>query len=62
MSAMWIVIIATAILGPIFTLLWWKQADRWADAEHKRFKPKVDPDAGATRVVIRRPPPTPPAA
>lgn len=52
MAAMWIIMIATAILGPIFVLWWWKFADNWADAEHKRFKPKADQPA--ERVVIRK--------
>jgi|GEM_PF-1298478 len=26
--------------GGIVTVAWWRIADRWADAEHKRFKPK----------------------
>jgi hypothetical protein len=40
--AMWIVIVGIAVIAPPFTLLWWRQADKWADAEHKRFKVKVD--------------------
>jgi len=30
------------VIGIPFTLWWWKQADRWADAEHKRFRVKPD--------------------
>lgn len=39
---MWIVIVGIAVIAPPFTLLWWRQADKWADAEHKRFKVKAD--------------------
>lgn len=39
---MWIVIVGIAVIAPPFTLLWWRQADKWADAEHKRFKVKKD--------------------
>lgn len=38
------------LIGPPFTIWWWKQADKWADAEHRRFKPKVD---DTPRVVVR---------
>ncbi len=51
MSETWIIVILTALLGPPFVLWWWKFADRWADAEHKRFKPKA-PDPDEQRVVI----------
>ncbi|MBX3388338.1 MAG: hypothetical protein KF691_02655 [Phycisphaeraceae bacterium] len=52
MSAMWVIMIGTAILGPLFVLWWWKFADNWADAEHKRFKGKTN---GPTeRVVVRK--------
>lgn len=52
MSAMWIIMIGTAILGPLFVLWWWKFADNWADAEHKRFKAR--PDGPVERVVVRK--------
>jgi len=39
---MWIVIALIIVAGIPFTLWWWKKADQWADAEHKRFKVKVD--------------------
>lgn len=39
------------IIGAVpATLWWWRIADRWADSEHKRFKPKEksrDPNPGA---------------
>lgn len=41
-TMMWILIGATLLLGVPFTLWWWKIADKWADAEHKRFKDKPD--------------------
>jgi hypothetical protein len=56
MSAMWIVILGVLTIGPVFTLLWWRQADKWADAEHKRFKPRPDKNAGAERVVVKTSP------
>jgi len=45
------------LLGIPFTILWWKQADRWADKEHRRFREK--PPEPAEKVVVRtdaRPP------
>lgn len=51
MTEMWIVVGLCAVLGVPFTLWWWKIADRWADAEHKRFKPKPKPKGNA--VVVR---------
>ncbi len=36
----WIITALIAVLGVPFTLWWWKVGDQWADAEHKRFKPK----------------------
>lgn len=50
-----VVIIGILVIGTPFTLWWWKQADRWADSEHKRFKPdprKADP---RPKVVIKEP-------
>lgn len=44
------VIVAVLLIGPPFTIWWWKQADKWADAEHKRFKPKVD---DTPRIVVK---------
>lgn len=40
-------------LGTPFVLIWWKVADRWADEEHKRFKPKQGKDEAAPTVVRR---------
>jgi membrane protein implicated in regulation of membrane protease activity len=37
---MWISLIAIAVLSVPFILIWWRDMDRWADAEHKRFKPR----------------------
>lgn len=36
------------------TLWWWKIADRWADAEHKRFAPRARKDPAAGARVVRR--------
>lgn len=40
---MWASIIAIGVLGVPFILIWWRDMDRWANAEHKRFKPKPPP-------------------
>ncbi len=43
MKVDWFMIVVLALVAPVgigFVLLWWKQADKWADAEHKRFKTK----------------------
>lgn len=32
------VIVIVLAGGVIFTLWWWRLADRWASAEHRRFK------------------------
>ncbi|MDX2146975.1 MAG: hypothetical protein SFZ23_05585 [Planctomycetota bacterium] len=58
---MWVVIAAILILGPVFTYWWWKIADRWADAEHRRFRAQPDqPLQEENRVVIRDEPVNPP--
>lgn len=44
------------VVGIPFTLWWWKVADKWADAEHKRFKVHED---RRERVVVRQPEETP---
>lgn len=43
MLELWIIIGLIFVVGIPFTLYWWKQADKWEAAEHKRFKVKVDP-------------------
>lgn len=43
-----------ALVAPVgigFVLLWWKQADKWADGEHKRFKTKEE--SLTPRVVVK---------
>ncbi len=55
-TALIIVLVIVAVGGVFITLSWWKIADRWADAEHKRFeKPDDDTKTGETQapVVIR---------
>lgn len=42
MTAAYVIMALCVILGVPFTLWWWREADKWADAEHKRFKPKED--------------------
>ena len=49
---MWICIALCVVLGVPFTLLWWRDMDKWADAEHRKFKPKVKKPVGPT-VLIR---------
>jgi hypothetical protein len=39
------------VLGVPFTLWWWKEADRWASAEHRKFKPKPKEDLSDAVVV-----------
>jgi hypothetical protein len=56
MALVWTLIIAVLVLGTPFTLWWWKQADKWYDAEHKRFKPKADQ---RERIVVGRSPSEP---
>lgn len=51
-TLMWLLMGATVFIGIPFTLWWWKQADKWADAEHKRFKP---PEDTRERIVVRGP-------
>jgi hypothetical protein len=38
-----IVLALVAPVGVAFVLIWWKSADKWAGAEHRRFKPKEQP-------------------
>ncbi|MFN9993066.1 MAG: hypothetical protein ACK54H_06955 [Phycisphaerales bacterium] len=49
-ALMWAIGALCVIIGVPFTLWWWKQADKWADAERKRFK--VKPDT-RERIVVR---------
>lgn len=55
---MWVPMIVIMVLvvfvGVPFTLWWWKLADKWMDAEHKRFKPP--PEDTRERVVVKSPP------
>jgi len=37
MTEMIVICVLVVVVGIPFTLWWWKLADRWADAEHKRF-------------------------
>lgn len=55
MTELIIVLVLIFVIGIPFTLWWWKMADRWADAEHKRFKPKADAEP-VDRVVIKTTP------
>ena len=41
----------TFVIGVPFLLWWWKLADLWVSADHKRFHPKQKDDA--PRVVVR---------
>jgi cytoskeletal protein RodZ len=56
---MWIVGGLVAVIGIPFTLWWWKIADKWADAEKRRFKPKADT---RERIVVRGKMQDPPAS
>lgn len=50
MWALWLVVALIVLLGVPFTLWWWRKADQWADAEHRRFKPRPET---RERVVVR---------
>jgi len=55
MGLMITIIVLCAVLGVPATLAWWKVADKWADAEHKRFptKPSASkPTAGPAPTVV----------
>ena len=41
-TEMIVICVLVVVLGVPFTLWWWKQADKWADAEHRRFSVKTD--------------------
>ena len=51
MTLMWIIMALVVLLGVPFTLWWWKQADKWANAENRRFK--VKPDT-RERIVVKK--------
>lgn len=54
----WVVIIVILVGAVVFTLAWWKIADKWADKEHRRFGgSKSDP---ADQIVIKFPGPDDP--
>jgi hypothetical protein len=59
MTLMWIIMGLVVIIGVPFTLWWWKQADKWADSEHRRFKEKPDT---RNKVVIKSDHAAPPHA
>jgi len=50
---MWISIATIGILGVPLVLIWWRDMDRWANAEDKRFKPKPKPEHPQERVVVK---------
>ena len=39
-TVMWVSIAACVVLGVPFILIWWRDMDKWADDEQKRFKNK----------------------
>jgi hypothetical protein len=41
-TAAYVIMALCVLLGVPFTLWWWREADKWADTEHKRFKAKED--------------------
>jgi hypothetical protein len=51
-TVMWVCIVLGVVLGIPFTLLWWRDMDKWADADSKKFKPK-EPKPTGPKVVIR---------
>ena len=52
----WIVIAVITVGAVVFTLVWWRIADKWADAEHKRFGTPKD-QSPQDRIVIKMPKP-----
>jgi hypothetical protein len=58
---MWACLILVAVLGPLFTLWWWKIGDKWADAEHRRFQDKPDTREKVVMKPTSRPLDPPPA-
>lgn len=56
-TIMWVSLAACALLGVPFILIWWKEMDKWADDEHKRFKP-IDAEEQERIVVKTSPKPT----
>ena len=51
--AEWGVVLIVVVGAFIFTLAWWKIADRWADSEHKRFGSGKSAEP-VERVVIKK--------
>ncbi|MCA9287132.1 MAG: hypothetical protein KDA05_01020 [Phycisphaerales bacterium] len=52
------IIVLCVVIGVPGTLLWWKIADQWADAEHKRFpvkKGRAETPAGPEPTVVEMP-------
>lgn len=49
--AMVAVMALVVVVGVPFTLWWWRQADKWMDAEHRRFR--APPADARPRVVVR---------
>ncbi|MCC6428004.1 MAG: hypothetical protein IT435_14430 [Phycisphaerales bacterium] len=40
--------------GAVFTLWWWKLADKWANAENRRFKKQgLRPSEEPKRIVVK---------
>jgi len=51
--AEWGVVLIVVVGALVFTLAWWKIADRWADSEHKRFGRGKNAET-IERVVIKK--------
>ena len=45
--------VAVVVIGVPFVIWWWKLADRWADAESRRFKNKPGGPGHDDAVVIK---------
>ncbi len=59
-TVMWISLAACALLGVPFILIWWREMDKWADDEHKRFKPKTKNEPERIVLLSSSKPQTPP--
>jgi len=46
-----IIMALIVLIGVPVTLWWWKQADKWADGEHKRFHEKPEASRPSATIV-----------
>jgi hypothetical protein len=51
-TVMWVCLGLGVVLGVPFTLLWWRDMDKWANAEDRKFKPKAS-NKPVNKVVVK---------